>query len=70
MLTGDNRRTAAAIGNALGIEVKAELLPDDKPRIVVEWKKQGWVVAKIGDGINDAPALAAADVAPRPVEPA
>jgi len=62
MLTGDNRRTAAAIGRQLGIEVQAELLPQDKQRIVGELKKQGYTVAKIGDGINDAPALAAADV--------
>lgn len=62
MLTGDNRRTATAIGKQLGIEVKAELLPQDKQKIVGEFKKEGHSVAKIGDGINDAPALAAADV--------
>ena len=64
MLTGDNRRTAEAVGKELGIEVRAELLPADKQRIVQELKAGGSdvAVAKIGDGINDAPALAAADV--------
>jgi Cd2+/Zn2+-exporting ATPase len=64
MLTGDNRRTAEAVGKELGIEVRAELLPADKQRIVQELKAAGGdvAVAKIGDGINDAPALAAADV--------
>jgi Cd2+/Zn2+-exporting ATPase len=62
MLTGDNRRTAAAIANGLDMEARAELLPQDKQRIVGELQKQGQMVAKVGDGINDAPALAAADV--------
>ncbi|RKP23670.1 heavy metal-transporting ATPase protein [Syncephalis pseudoplumigaleata] len=62
LLTGDNRRTANAIGEQLGIEVQSELLPEDKQRIVGQFQKEGWLVAKIGDGINDAPALAAADV--------
>ncbi|MEZ2128309.1 MULTISPECIES: heavy metal translocating P-type ATPase [unclassified Sinorhizobium] len=62
MLTGDNRRAAKAIGAELGIEVRAELMPEDKQRVIGELKKEGLVVAKVGDGINDAPALAAADV--------
>jgi Cd2+/Zn2+-exporting ATPase len=62
MLTGDNLRTASAVGRQLGIEVRAELLPEDKQRIVEEMKSRGLFVAKVGDGINDAPALAAADV--------
>jgi len=62
MLTGDNARTAKAIGASLGIEVRAELLPEDKQRIVGELQAEGLIVAKVGDGINDAPALAAADV--------
>jgi len=62
MLTGDNQRTAAAIGKQFGIEVRAELLPEDKQRIIGELKGQGLIVAKVGDGINDAPALAAADI--------
>lgn len=62
MLTGDNHRTANAIGEQLGIEVQAELLPEDKQRIVGLFQKAGWSVAKVGDGINDAPALAVADV--------
>ena len=62
MLTGDNSRTADAIGRQLGIEVRAELLPADKLRIVGELQQAGFTVAKVGDGINDAPALAAADI--------
>ena len=62
MLTGDHRLVATAIGQQLGIEVRAELLPEDKQRIIGEMKARGLVVAKVGDGINDAPALAAADV--------
>jgi Cd2+/Zn2+-exporting ATPase len=62
MLTGDNARTAAAIGTELGIEVRAELMPEDKRRIVGELQRDGFIVGKVGDGINDAPALAAADV--------
>lgn len=63
MLTGDNSRTAKAIGAQLGMDdVRAELLPQDKQRIVGELRSQGLVVGKVGDGINDAPALAAADI--------
>jgi Cd2+/Zn2+-exporting ATPase len=62
MLTGDNSRTAEAIASKLGIEPRAELLPQDKQRIVGEMQRSGLTVAKVGDGINDAPALAAADI--------
>lgn len=63
MCTGDNPRTAKAVAEALGIDtVHAEVSPSDKQRIVNELKAQGHRVAMAGDGINDAPALAAADV--------
>ena len=62
MLTGDNRRTADAITKLLGIEARAELLPEDKLRIVNELKLSGKIAAKVGDGINDDADLAAADV--------
>ena len=63
MLTGDNRATAEAVGRKLGIaEIEAEVLPQDKGRIVERLRKEGRVVAMAGDGVNDAPALAAADV--------
>lgn len=62
MLTGDNKRTAAAIAASLGLEPRAELLPEDKQKIVNELRAEGKIVGKVGDGINDAPALAAADV--------
>ena len=62
MVTGDNQRTANAVAGALGIEARAELLPEDKQGIVRQLQGAGEIVAKVGDGINDAPALAAADV--------
>ena len=63
MLTGDNQRTAQAVGKALGVSrVIAEVLPQDKERVVAQLQADGKRVAMIGDGINDAPALARADV--------
>jgi Cd2+/Zn2+-exporting ATPase len=62
VLTGDNARTAAAIGGELGVDVRSELLPHDKLAIVRALQAEGLTVAKVGDGINDAPALAAADI--------
>ena len=63
MLTGDNRTTAEAVARKLDIaDVEAEVLPEDKGKIVERLRKQGRIVAMAGDGVNDAPALAAADV--------
>jgi len=62
LLTGDHRRTAEALAATMGISCRAELLPEDKIRIVKEAQEQGHIVVMIGDGVNDAPALAQADV--------
>jgi len=63
MLTGDNRSTAQAVARRLGIaDIEAEVLPDQKSAVVEKFRRDGRVVAMAGDGVNDAPALAAADV--------
>ncbi len=63
MLTGDNKTTALAVGNKLGIEtIKAEVTPEQKLQIIEELQQQGRIVAMAGDGINDSPALAQANI--------
>jgi P-type Cu+ transporter len=62
LLTGDNERSAAALAEQLGIAFRANLLPEDKIAIVREYQAQGHIVVMVGDGVNDAPALAQANV--------
>jgi Cd2+/Zn2+-exporting ATPase/Cu+-exporting ATPase len=62
LLTGDNEQVASSVANALNISYRSQLLPEDKIRIVKEYQAQGHTVVMVGDGINDAPALAQANV--------
>jgi Cd2+/Zn2+-exporting ATPase/Cu+-exporting ATPase len=62
LLTGDNEQTAAALAARLGVDYRAGLLPQDKIQIVKDYQAQKHVVVMVGDGVNDAPALAQADV--------
>jgi Cd2+/Zn2+-exporting ATPase/Cu+-exporting ATPase len=62
LLTGDNERTAAALAEKLGVEYRANLLPESKIQIVKDFQAKGHTVVMVGDGVNDAPALAQADI--------
>jgi P-type Cu+ transporter len=62
LLTGDNERTASALAEKLGVAYRANLLPENKIQIVKDYQAQGHIVVMIGDGVNDAPALAQSDV--------
>ena len=62
LLTGDNERTAAALAKKLGVEYRANLLPENKIEVVKDYQAKGHTVVMVGDGVNDAPALAQADV--------
>ncbi len=62
LLTGDNERTASTLAKQLGVEYRANLLPEDKIAIVKDYQAKGHTVVMVGDGVNDAPALAQADV--------
>jgi len=62
LLTGDNERTAAALAHELDVSYQANLLPEDKIAVVKDYQDRGHTVVMVGDGVNDAPALAQADV--------
>ena len=62
LLTGDNERTASALAKKLGVDFRANLLPEDKIEAVKKYQRAGRTVVMVGDGVNDAPALAQADV--------